>query len=148
MQILTVSDKASQAETAITLFLASAGLEKVSITSDALSSTELDDADCAIYIDQFPNFQVVQKIHESGCSLILIADQDFRGVQCFIPFSILDNADSASIGIAVISDYLDSIATKSISNDLDPNTQQRAPTISQFRQARDDFNFFEALATG
>ena len=151
MQILNVFDKASKAEAAITAFLAPAGLEQVNVASTAISSTQLDDADCAIYIDQFPNFQVAQKIRESGCSLILIAEQDFRGSNLFIPFGILENPDSVSIGIAVIRDHFDSIAAKlseDIDSSLDPNICQRAPTIHQIQRARDDFNFFEALATG
>jgi hypothetical protein len=162
MQILTISKKDSRPEVAITAFLTSAGLTKTSISPTQLPLFDLDDADCAIYIDPRPDFKIIDRLQEHNCPAILVADQNFDGSQCqFIPFGILDRSNSVSIGIKKIRDYLDTLpinpngtifSTSTSSDHIDqlpnPNNNQRAPTIHQFRQANDEFNSFESLATG
>jgi hypothetical protein len=162
MQILIISKADSRPQLATTAFLASAGISETSISPTQLPSFDLDDADCAIYIDPRPDFQVVDRLQEHNCPAILVAYQNFDDSQCqFIPFGILDRSSSVSIGIKTIRDYLDTLpinpngtifstptSSDHINAAFNPNTYQRAPTIHQIRQARDDFNFFESLATG
>ncbi len=163
MQILTISKKDSRPEVAITVFLAIKGVTKISITPTALPLFDLDDCDCVIYIDPLPDFRVVYELQKSNCPSILVADQDFDNSHCFIQFGVLDRSNSVSIGIKTIRDYLDSIPLKAdrtifstsilksiedIDRSPDLHTCQYSPTIHQIQQARDDFNFFEALATG
>jgi hypothetical protein len=162
MQILTISKKDSRPEVAVTVFLASAGLTKISISPTRLPLFDLDDADCAIYIDSQPDFKIIDRLQEHSCPAILVAYQNFDDSQCqFIPFGILDRSSSVSIGIKAIRDYLYTIplnpngtifaTSKPVENvdrisDIDDN--QRISKIHQIRQARDDFDFFESLATG
>jgi hypothetical protein len=164
MQILILSKADSRPQLATTAFLASAGIPETSITPTALPLFDLDDADCVIYIDPLPDFQIIDQLQQDNCPSILVADQDFDDSHCqFIPFGILDRSNSVRFGIKTIKDYLDSIplkangtifstsASRSI-DDIDqspnPNTHQCAPTNFINRQARRDSNLFESLATG
>jgi hypothetical protein len=144
MQILTISGKDSRPELAITAFLATKGIKKTSTTPAALHLTPLDNVDCVIYIEQLADSQVIDRLQQSSCPSILVADQDSHDSQClFIPFGILDRTDSLSIGITIIQDFIDSISVelidtidragliKDIDQFPDPNTHQRAPAISR-----------------
>jgi hypothetical protein len=162
MKILTICGHQSVAQTAIAKFLADFRLTKIVTTPLRLTLTQLIDCDCSIYIDRSPNLQVIDKLKESGRPSILVADLDVHGSQSlFIPFDVLDRPDSVSIGIDVIRHHLEALGLdgSNSSNDFstssenidqlpNSNNNQRAPTIHQIRQARDDFNFFESLATG
>jgi hypothetical protein len=163
MQILTISNKDSRPEVATTALLAATGLTKISITLRALPSFDLVEIDCAIYIDQLPDFQVIDRLQQSRCPSILLADQDFPDSQClFIPFGILDRSDSVSIGINIIRDFINSIQITDlddinsgasqveidIDESPDANIHRRTPEIHQIHQARRELNFFESLATG
>lgn len=163
MQILIISNKDSCPEIAITALLAATELTKISTTPARLLSFDLDNIDCAIYIDQQPDFQVVDRLQQSRCPSILVADQDFPDSQClFIPFGILDQSLSADIGIDIIMNFIDSIATTDsgginsgaiqveIDADESPdaNIHRRTPEIYQIRRARWELDFFESLATG
>ena len=163
MKILIISSKDSRPEVAITAFLASMELTKISATPAALLSFDLDNIDGAIYIDRQPDFQVIDRLQQSRCPSILVADQDFPDSQClFIPFGILDQSMSVSIGIDIIKNFIEPIATTELmSNESgtnqvdveadespDANIHRRTPEIYQIRRARRELNFFEALATG
>jgi hypothetical protein len=162
MKILTISREESRPETAITEFLADSGLTKIATTPLLLTSAQLDDCDCIIYIERPPQLQVIDKLKGSGRPSILVADLDVQGSQCLlIPFEVLDRPDSVSIGIDVIQHHLDTLPINASMSDSDsstssenfsrannPNNTQRAPTIHQIRQANDDFDSFESLATG
>ena len=163
MQILIISNKDSRPEIAITALLAATKLTKISTTPTALSSFDLDNVDCAIYIDQQPDFSVIDILQQSRCPSILVADQDFPDSQClFIPFGILDQSLSADIGIGVIRYFIESIATTDLDDinssaiqvdieaDESPesNIHRRTPEIYQIRRARWELDFFEGLATG
>ena len=163
MKILIISSKDSRPEVAITALLASMELTKISTTPTALSSFDLDDVDCAIYIDRSPDFQVIDRLQQSRCPSILVSDQDFPDSQClFIPFGILDQSLSVSIGIDIIRNFIDSISITNsgginsgaiqveIEADESPdaNIHRRTPEIYQIRRARWELDFFEGLATG
>jgi hypothetical protein len=162
MKILTICDHQSMAQTAIAGFLTNSGIIKIATTPLRLTSTQLADCDCIIYIDRSPQPRVIDKLKESRRPLILVADIDVQDSQCLlIPFDILDRPDSISIGIDAIQRHLDTLPINASRSDRDsstssdhidfapnPNNTQRAPTIHQIRQANDDFNFFESLATG
>jgi hypothetical protein len=141
MQILTISNKDSRPEVATTALLAATGLTKISITPRALPSFDLVEIDCAIYIDQRPDFRVIERLQQSCCPSILLADQDFPDSQClFIPFGILDRSDSVSIGINIIRDHLDSISAEAEAISLNSaeftneyhsfNTHQNNPAVA------------------
>jgi hypothetical protein len=114
MKILTISREESRPDSAVTDFLTSAKLTKLTTTPAMVSPVQLDDVDCVVYIEQEPDSQVFNMLQECNCPSILVADQDFRGSRClFIPFGILDRIDSMSIGINVIRRFIDSISTDS-----------------------------------
>jgi hypothetical protein len=150
------------AQTAISKFLVDSGLTKIVTTPLRLTSAQLINCDCVIYIDKSPNLQVIDKLKDCGRPSILAADLDVHGSQClFIPFDILDRTDSAWIGIDVIRHHLEALRLDASNSSSDPSTSsdhtnvtphpnnnQRAPTIHQIRQANDEFNSFESLATG
>jgi hypothetical protein len=164
MQILILSKADSRPQLATTAFLASAGISETSITPTALSLFDLDDADCVIYIDQQPDFQIIGQLQQDNCPSILVADENCDDSHYpFIPFGILDRSNSVRFGIKTIKDYLDSIPLKAngtifstsssrsiddIDQSTDPNTHQCAPTNFINRQAMRDSNLFESLATG
>jgi hypothetical protein len=148
MQTLIISsDKDSRPQIAITALLASIKMKETSIAPTALPLFGLDDADCAIYIDPQADFKIVDQLQQCRCPSILVADQDFQDSRClFIPFGILDQSLSVSIGITLIQDFLNSISSElndGVDESTDLVTRQRAPTIAQIRQAREDFDFFE-----
>jgi hypothetical protein len=92
-----------------------------------------------------------------------VADQDFPDSQClFIPFGILDQSLSVSIGIDIIRNLIDSISITNLDDinssaiqveteaDESPeaNIHRCTPEIYQIRRARWELDFFEGLATG
>jgi hypothetical protein len=142
MKILTICDQQSIAQTAIAEFIANSRFTKITTTPLRLSSTQITDCDCIIYIDRLPNLQVIDKLKGSGRPSILVAELDIQGSQClFIPFDILDQSISVSIGIDVIRHHLDKLRCS-------PNDNQRTSAIHQIHQARRELNFFESLAAG
>jgi hypothetical protein len=124
MKILTISREESRPDSAVTDFLTSAKLTKLTTTPAMVSPVQLNEVDCVVYIEQEPDFQVVDMLQECNCPSILVADQDSRNSRClFIPFGVLDRIDSMSIGINVIRRFIDSISTDShkISLGVAPN---------------------------
>jgi hypothetical protein len=158
MQILIISRDDSRPQLATTAFLASAGIVETTITPTQLPLFDLDDCDCAIYIDPQADSQVINQLASCNSPPILVADQNIDGgSHRFIPYGILDKSMSVSIGIRAIREYLYTIplnpsgtifATSKPVENVDRTNNQRTPTIHQIHQARRELNFFESLSAG
>jgi hypothetical protein len=158
MKILIISRDDSRPQLATTAFLTAAGIVETTITPTQLPLFDLDDCDCAIYIDPQADSHVIDQLASCNSAPILVADQNIDGgSHRFIPYGILDKSMSVSIGIKSMREYLYTIplnpsgtifATSKPVENVDRINNQRNLTIQQIHQARRELNFFESLATG